>query len=528
MQRAGITCSRLTHNTVRDTNMGTLQNWLRRLQGAEVLSVPPFRASEAPVWIGIVSQEPLANIIPILQQARTPGERALLVVTAQMQDKAGRLQRFLQEQGLEVDILPFDVSNLHSITASASAVRSWLDTRADRSRWLLNITGGTKLMSRELERALAPAHNCVIMYADTGAGRIDLPESGTSHRYENVLGVENYLKAQGFTPSAALNTKAWYAQAAEEIAPMVKVMHDIALGRYTGGDFDRAGDIIAACNSAAQQVLGHRPLNHRSAPDSIFASATLRKGAWFDNAAGQFPFPIQEGLQGARPSTQKGFRVGLGTADQAWLRDLRACGVVAEAPEGSKARFAFPDYRSAMLVGGFWLEWYVMQQVAQLGFQDAYVRHGQEVRWRDDKPRSITTNELDVVLVHQARMLLIECKTIRMRGQSEKAADALYKLEHLRRYIGSVRSEALLVSAAPVTRDETTRIENMGPGVHCCAGRNIASLHQFLRLWRDNRANEWRSFPGSPPRAPRKRNSGPSPSAGSSRKQTTRAAENRA
>lgn len=484
--------------------MGLLQKLVQRVRGQGAVAAqqpdqrlqPVFRPSSAPVFVCTVSHEPLANLIPLLQH-QVPGARALLLCSPDMRQKSAPMQHFLARRGIETTELPLDDSDVLALRRSTDAAREWLADNAGTARWMLNLTGGTKLMSRELERALADAPNTVLLYADTARGRVDILGADTSEPYRNVLTVDDYLRAQGFEPAIALSDQRWYDQAFDEIAPAVSAMRDIAGGRHSDGDSRRSADLLAGLNAAAQQVFGSSAMRRLSNHDQelLFAPAAEQKKASLRDLATHFPWTIVESSPGDVARTERNTLKSLPAPESAVMRQLVEVGLLQHSEDG-KSRYAFPNARAAKLVGGFWLEWLVMQEARKLGMDREYLKHGQEVRWRGGNGGAANTNELDLMLVQDARMLIVECKTVRVQGQKDKMNDAIYKLDHLRQYVGSNRSQALLVSANPVTKNERQRLEDLGRGVYYCSGRDLQRLHEFLRLWRDNRTHEWQPSVG--------------------------------
>lgn len=455
-----------------------------------------FRPSAAPVFVCTVSHEPLANLIPLLQH-EVAGARALLLVSPKMQDKARQMQAFLKGRGIGSAELPLDDSDILALRRSVNEARAWLDSNAADARWMLNLTGGTKLMSRELERALQDAPNTIAIYADTPRGRVDILGAATSEPYRNVLDVDGYLRAQGFSSTWVLSDQSWYQKAVEELSPAVAVMRDIAAGNFTDRDAQKTADLMAALNAAAQQVINSPKLGMlRNKEDLAYVPTGSRGGDLFKQLAVLYPWPVAERQPGKQPATGGKELVSLPGPDASVMKKLQEVGLIQKSPHSS-ARYAFPDTRAAKIVGGGWLEWCVMQVARGLGFDAAHVKHSQNVRWLGSTGGKPTTNELDLVIVHNARMLIVECKTIRVAGQQHKMSDAIYKLDHLRQYVGSTRSHALLVSANPVTPHERQRLRNIGGDVHYCAGRDLQRLQEFMTLWRDNRAHEWQPGEGS-------------------------------
>jgi hypothetical protein len=459
-----------------------------------------FRASAAPVFVCIVSQEPLANLIPILQNDVKNGSALLLVSPAMKTSiRAAHLQRFLEARGIECHLIDLDDSDLTTLSASANGARDWLLANAQHSHWWVNLTGGTKLMSREIEHALEPYANATLLYVDSGRSRIHLLRSNTSDRYHNLIGVNDYLLAQGFKANGrALSDQPWYRQQSRQFQPLIDAMLSLCAGRYSGGDLAAASNQLAALNVAAQQVIKDRDLKQPLQQETaIQGPVECRSDYWRERFQPQFPRRIAEQAPGAPPKTRGGVLFSLGEAQSPLLEALVAAGALV-AGAADEGRYAFADIAPTLLIGGAWLEWYAMAQARSLGFGDEHVKHGQEVLPTTVRQTRYNKNELDLVLVHEARMLIVECKTVRMQGQSDKVSDAIYKLEYLRDNVGSARAQAVLVSANPLQDDELGRLRALGTDVHYCAGADLPRFAEFLELWKANRLAQWK--PQAPPK----------------------------
>jgi hypothetical protein len=143
--------------------------------------------------------------------------------------------------------------------------------------------------------------------------------------------------------------------------------------------------------------------------------------------------------------------------------------------DGSKT-ITFTDAESARYVGGIWLEEYVYHIARDAQPDD--VRNSVEITWDNSKN---TRNELDVLLTHNNRMLVIECKTLRLGRDFQKDTDILYKIDSLGDDLKGLFGETWLVSAREPTagmldRAKDRRIRILGPS-------HLKSLRQEIRHW---------------------------------------------
>jgi hypothetical protein len=96
----------------------------------------------------------------------------------------------------------------------------------------------------------------------------------------------------------------------------------------------------------------------------------------------------------------------------------------------------FTSYDAACYLGGFWLEEYLFNVIEALNPDD--VRNGVRIQ---------QTNELDILVVHNNRLLAIECKTLRMGVSSDNDNKILYKLHSVSDDLRGLYGKTMLVSA---------------------------------------------------------------------------------
>jgi hypothetical protein len=99
-----------------------------------------------------------------------------------------------------------------------------------------------------------------------------------------------------------------------------------------------------------------------------------------------------------------------------------------------------------------------------------------------DDADSRTKNELDAVMVHGNRMLVIECKAANTRDD-EKLADWIYKASQLARSVGGQLAQPLLLSARAI--GELPRQRAREYGVDILAAAELATLPAYLKRWMD-------------------------------------------
>jgi hypothetical protein len=125
-------------------------------------------------------------------------------------------------------------------------------------------------------------------------------------------------------------------------------------------------------------------------------------------------------------------------------------------------------------MAGMWLEEFAWLAAQQAGANDA--RCGVEIRWESS---TNTLNELDVLVTHNNKMLVIECKTLRMQNNPNlKPSDILYKIDSIGDSIKGLFGRAVLLSALEPTagmreRAKTQYIDILRP----------SELANYLNRW---------------------------------------------
>ena len=383
--------------------------------------------------ICIVSDRLIPNLIPALMLRP---EALLLLSSAEMETLGltGRLRDLLVSCGFDVSVKGGVPSGgLSRIRDYARALMDELRRLAPEDELVLNLTGGNKLMTIAFSQVLGPVVSRMI-YTDTAHGLLEeLPgpagTQGASWALEGVVDVPLYLRAQGMRPRVCRS------DATEWVDAVRRRKH---LTKYLARQARALGGLFGAVNALASQALDSRG---ESLVEPFQQFREPPRGRWVDVLR-----RIQdEGLTRWNGST------GLE------LKDVDA----------------------ARYLNGGWLEEYAWLLARELSPDD--VRLGVEGDWEQTRRGS---NELDVVVVHQNRLLLIECKTLRLGRDLGVDSDLLYKLDSVGDDVRGLYGEVVLLSArepSPLIRDRAAhhRIQVAGPA---CLPR----LQRDIRDWMEH------------------------------------------
>jgi len=372
----------------------------------------------------IATGQNLANLIPALQcRAR----EVWVLRTPAMKDSAAHLATALKARGVEVQLIDFaddDVTRLH-------AQAEQLAQRVGPRPVVVNLTGGTKLMTLALVQTLAAdlqtapgAAEPHLVYCDTAHRRLDwLAPQPRTEPMQPVLKIDDVLLAQGYRRqggSGGAEAADWQRRAGERAT----------LTRWLGDKAQDIGRFFGALNVLAQRAL--------PADDKFLPAQELR------------------------------YTPGGAAADL--LRLAREAGLLSW---DGRADIVFNDRNAAEYLGGGWVEEY-----AGFKFSGARANGGWAPRLRIEHVDSRTTNELDGVLVHDNRLLLVECKAART---DQAFADWVYKTSQLARSVGGQLARPLLLTAREV--DDAHRQRAREYGVHVLAAGELRRLPDYLRDW---------------------------------------------
>lgn len=378
-------------------------------------SVPP------PLHLVIATGQNLANLIPALQCG---AREAWVLQTPPMRASAGHLAAALKARGIAVRRIDFDDREVAALHAQAEAIAQQLDGQPVT----INFTGGTKPMTLALTQTLAP-HLATggetvqphLVYCDTAHQRLDwLAPAARSVPMADVLRIDDVLLAQGYRRQGGSGgaEAAERQRAAVERAPMT---------RWIGDRIEPLARFFGVMNGLATRALG-----------TGFAS--------------------MQQLQFAP-----------GGAGAQWLRE---CGERGLAHWNGDVQVVFGSADSARYLGGGWVEDYAALKIAGAR------AHDHAVSIRIEHVDSGTTNEIDALVVHRNRVLVVECKAARPGNDD---ADWIYKLSQLARAVGGALAQPLLLSARELPERHRQRAREYG--VDWLDGADLAKLPARLRSW---------------------------------------------
>lgn len=367
----------------------------------------------------IATGQNLANLIPALQ---LNAKEVLILETPAMRDAAANLKRALEARQIACKRLPFDDATPEAIQASAERIALDLGTEP----LVFNATGGHKLMTLALADNLsALADDLHLVYAETRHDRLDwLRPVPAVEPMTNTLGIDDILRAQGYRRVSDGKQDAHWQADADARASLTRRMGDSA------ELYDR---FFGTLNNLADKAL--------------------------DEDKNTFN-PRQE------------FQYTPGGRNAELLQEAQRLGLIQWDEETS---ITFTSRETAAYFRGGWLEEYVWFKLRGLR------PHDWTVNLKTASYANGVENDLDAVVAHRNRLLVIECKTTKFGSNNEKDANYIYKLAQLGDQIGGLMCKKLLLSARPIKEDTLQRANEYK--VDILAANQVRGLVDYIKAW---------------------------------------------
>lgn len=374
--------------------------------------------------ICLVSDQLLANYIPIMMYRP---DQVHLVSSTYVREKGltARLEKMLQQQGIRVvcheDMPDADIQKIRDY---AENLWQTIDQQIPNATITLNITGGNKLMVLGMWEMLDGAVEMI--YTDTRHNCIEHLHDQHKEPLRSVLDIRQYLQAQGAAYQSEKSTSRHWREAIKKRQP---------ISEYLAFHASQLESMIGTLNYHANNALSK---DGESLPNPVQSLAVLPRG-----------------LQ--RDLLLKLHKANLLNWDAA-------------------QELVFLDAERTRYLGGIWLEEYVY--LTALDAQPEHVACSVAINWQVSHQ---TNNELDVLIVHNNRMLVIECKTLRLGRDEQKDADILYKIDSLGDDVRGLFGETWLVSAREPTERMLARAKDRH--IRIISPDQLKGLREAIQAW---------------------------------------------
>lgn len=400
------------------------------------------------IQLCIITGQPLANLIPIIQLKPVV---VALVISVEMQKngKADAFKNLLLSIGYSKDSLIEFVNipdaKYSDIEFKALEIKEVLEERFPEHNIYYNVTGGNKLMALAFFSQMNDLNSgATIFYVDTSHNIIEflIPNDQESIVFEQCLDVKNYLKSYGKTYRSAQS---------DSVGFDVSVNARKSLTFWIAKNIKELKDAIGCLNRAAKSAL-----------DS--------EGKVLVENLQTLPFyPKREYKELLKRSMENDIF--------SWSAE-------------EENKIYFNDLAGAKYIGGGWLEEYAWLVAVDLGLHD--VKMGVQIT-DDINPRSNVRNELDLVIVHNNKMLLVEAKTMAFGSNHAKDSNVINQLDSLGKNAGGIFCSRLLLSAKPLDHvtqnNRSVHVEDRAKSqdIDTLTQERILELEQYIKKWAANK-----------------------------------------
>jgi len=391
------------------------------------------------VHLLIVTGQAQANLIPILQLRP---DVVALAVSDSMQENAKDFIKLLKTIGSYQDknIIQFDQVpdvGLEAIVDKAMEIEDGLQELYPQSLISYHATGGTKLMSLGFYTVFSNEKNR-ILYCDMTHGEIETlyPQKQSPIAIKSVLNINDALLSMGQTYRKSADEQ-WQEQANSRKE----------LTKWLAQNAEELDQFFGCINGFVQKAIkqtSRGQLNEIEHPEHTF-NFVPRK-LWKEA-----------------------------------LKKLVKHNVV-QWDESKPDYLYFHSLKGAEYIAGLWLEEFTWHIIKDLKPEEvkANVEFAESGALKSD-----IRNEMDCVVAHKNRLLLIECKTINFKKGGDKNTDILYKLESLGHRAAGLYGTKWLVSARLLDPNTLKRAQEYN--IKVISGSELKDVKEQAKQWMDGK-----------------------------------------
>lgn len=396
------------------------------------------------IQLCILSGQSLPNLLPLCLQRP---EQIILAVSPDMQGRLQPMMATLLQTGLVAraeDALSLPDMPDHDYNSMLEWSRhhiSLLRKIFPEHHITFNATGGTKLMSQALTSACLdyPEHTS-ILYCDTSHDCIEwlAPQVERTPLPVDLLDSATILKANGIERESSLSDDEQWCAAVQQHRELT-----LSLGSLAGN-----------------QLSGFFPaLNH--------ALHDLK------------PEDLPQAIAFRQKASHPAWRQALRNLEKNHLLNLTAALSPSAPPQ-----FEVSCEHALRYLRGGWLEEYLWLCLRDAGLNDVHC--SQKICAKLGAAEHSKLNELDIVVGHRNRMLVIECKTADLL-QSNVYNQILDKLESLGKRTGGLLTQCWLVATRwPRSEEDQVRLRLLAASrnITLVEPRHLADLPERLQQWK--------------------------------------------
>lgn len=323
--------------------------------------------------------------------------RVKAIVSRETRKQAANLEKACRLRGVKCQLVPLARVSVQEITALLDSIGE------QGASFILNITGGTKLMSIAAY-AWASRNRVPVFYVDAVNDDVQLYENDSWRtlaapaplKFENLLNLYGYeIKSKTAGPLTSKER-----EATEKLAALAS--------------HDAYANAFILLNAKANEAQTDPGLSASFSPSSAFEEI------------------------------------------------LAACKSAGKL-EYSHSRIIFADEVGRKWCNGIWLEEYVHGVLSRLESDEVISSYACSVNVVGED----TPNELDAVFTARNRLFVIECKTSRIFEKQGSVSTSLYKADSLKGRLGGIYAKSMLCTLFSPKKGVALRAANMGIKLVC-------------------------------------------------------------
>ncbi len=381
----------------------------------------------------LVSEQLPANLIPAL---KFRPDRVLLLASAPMQDKARTLRKVLDDSGIKAELWATPLADHDIRLIEEHALNLAVELSGFDGEVVFNATGGNKLMALAFWQTLSSqlGERLRVIYCDTKRNSIEqlLPKP-SRESLDHELSLKACLAAYDYRiVSQASDASGWGAR--------VNLRKSLSKWLARRMHHEKAQAFLGLLNKAANDAT----------------KASERNDL--------------HGLRQAFPSDLWGLRLEA-------MREISRpeLGLI-DWKEGEDS-LVFRGADAARYLCGGWLEEYAYHAAVDAGGNE--VASGVLIRHKaTETSDSKTDNELDAVVMHHNRLLILECKTASLTQDGKDFQGMLHKLDNVGAHAGGLMAERWLLSVREVP--DSVRARARAYRIRVIEGADLGNLSDLL------------------------------------------------
>ncbi len=371
------------------------------------------------IHVILVSQEPLANAIPVFFYK----PKAVVAVCTDMVVKKELDKKLIASFGRH----NINVKNeVNAPDAILSDVRAWASELLIRLKRdypgediVLNLTGGNKIMSLGFWEAFRE-EKCRIIYTDTTHNRIEMLKEGIAPPVPPTP-LENVLNVPTYLSIQGFE---FISSSSDHEEWRKNTLSRKDLTQYLAQQASTLGSLFSSFNFMAhKEILTFRQIPHGNWVPALLKLVTHNLIRW----------------------------------------------------EIRQKEFEFVDDSARYFLNGGWLEEYAYLQADGKFFD---VKSNVKVQSQTNH----VENEFDLVVCHQNKLAIVECKTGNLEGkysENNNATDIAYKAETLRQAVGGRLAQTIIVTAQTPSEGLIERARNLS--IKLLGPNELQKLQSYLK-----------------------------------------------